>query len=103
MFANLSELSETVQFQASKSKEKLKVMRGLINSERVLVDLTKESGKPAFISETGYPSGPSLLGYNASRQSEYIRRACSDAYGGITTQPGNPSPFKRTTSDSWTL
>ncbi|MEM0288168.1 MAG: hypothetical protein QXG05_08400 [Nitrososphaerota archaeon] len=39
----------------------------------------KETGKEVIISETGYPSGPSILGYNEQRQAEYVRSACSSA------------------------
>lgn len=46
---------------------------------RKTAEVFKESGKPVIISETGYPSGPSLLGYTASKQSEYIRQASLEA------------------------
>ncbi len=39
-----------------------------------------ELGKPIIISETGYPSGPSFLGYTPSKQVEYVTRACSEAF-----------------------
>jgi hypothetical protein len=39
-----------------------------------------ESGKPVFIAETGYPSGPALLGYSEGRQSEYVAQALREAY-----------------------
>jgi hypothetical protein len=36
--------------------------------------------KPVIVSETGYPSGPLLLGYSASKQAEYVASACLDAF-----------------------
>ena len=36
--------------------------------------------KPLLISETGYPSGPSFLGYSPSRQSEYVENASREAF-----------------------
>lgn len=36
----------------------------------------KQCGKPVIIAETGYPSGPQLLGYTETKQAEYIRMAC---------------------------
>ncbi|MDG6929155.1 MAG: hypothetical protein JRN29_03790 [Nitrososphaerota archaeon] len=41
----------------------------------------RETGKPVVISETGYPSGPGVLGYSEQRQAEYVQAACSEAYG----------------------
>lgn len=38
------------------------------------------TGKPVIISETGYPSGPSWLGYTEKRQAEYVRRASLEAF-----------------------
>ncbi len=43
-------------------------------------EVAKTTGKPVIISETGYPSGPRLLGYSAARQCEYISKACSQAF-----------------------
>jgi hypothetical protein len=43
-------------------------------------DVAKALGKPVLISETGYPSGPSFLGYSPERQAEYIASACRDAH-----------------------
>ena len=43
-------------------------------------DVAKALGKPVMISETGYPSGPSFLGYSAERQAEYVASACRDAH-----------------------
>jgi hypothetical protein len=47
-------------------------------------DLTKEfrklAGKPIFICETGYPSGPEYYGYNMLNQKEYISEASKKAY-----------------------
>ena len=36
--------------------------------------------KPVMIAETGYPSGPSLLGYSKDRQADYVARALREAY-----------------------
>src|SRR5437870_13835749 len=43
-------------------------------------DVAKALGKPVMISETGYPSGPSFLGYSAERQAEYVDSACRDEH-----------------------
>jgi len=43
-------------------------------------ELAKECEKPVLISETGYPSGPLLLGYTQSKQAEYVRAACEQAF-----------------------
>ncbi len=37
-------------------------------------------GKPVLISETGYPSGPSLLGYSTEKQAEYVTSSCRSAH-----------------------
>jgi hypothetical protein len=39
----------------------------------------RECGKPVMITETGYPSGPNLLGYNKSNQSRYVKLVCEEA------------------------
>ncbi len=36
--------------------------------------------KPLLISETGYPSGPSFLGYSVDRQAEYVEKASREAF-----------------------
>jgi hypothetical protein len=36
--------------------------------------------KPLLVSETGYPSGPSFLGYSADRQAEYVEKASREAF-----------------------
>lgn len=38
------------------------------------------AGKPVMIAETGYPSGPSILGYNKDKQSDYVALALRNAY-----------------------
>lgn len=48
----------------------------LANASRVY----KNIERPVIIAETGYPSGPLLLGYTESKQAEYIRRACACAF-----------------------
>jgi hypothetical protein len=40
---------------------------------------TRSSGKPVFVLETGYPSGPSQLGWSEKRQAEYISRSVEGA------------------------
>ena len=42
--------------------------------------VAKALQKPVMISETGYPSGPSFLGYSADRQAMYTEYACREAY-----------------------
>ncbi len=41
--------------------------------------LSKEIGKPVMISETGYPSGPRVLGYTEGKQALYVKRAFEKA------------------------
>ena len=38
-------------------------------------DAARATGKPAVIAETGYPSGPALLGYDQTKQREYVKAA----------------------------
>ena len=49
-------------------------------------EVAKKLSKPVMISETGYPSGPSLLGYSAESQAKYVKGACRAAHGfdGVT-------------------
>jgi hypothetical protein len=44
------------------------------------LQVKKEAGLPIFIIETGYPTGPRLLGYDESKQSQYVRAACEAAF-----------------------
>lgn len=46
----------------------------------------KKLNKPVMVSETGYPSGPSLLGYSTDSQAKYVVEACRVAHGldGVT-------------------
>jgi hypothetical protein len=50
-----------------------------------VMKLTDQVGKalqkPLLISETGYPSGPSFLGYSADRQAEYVEKSSREAFG----------------------
>jgi hypothetical protein len=48
--------------------------------------VAKKLSKPVMISETGYPSGPSLLGYSADSQAKYVADTCREAHGldGVT-------------------
>ncbi len=43
--------------------------------------VAKTLNKPVIISETGYPSGPTLLGYSLTNQSKFVQNACRDAHG----------------------
>ncbi len=43
--------------------------------------VAKTLKKPVIISETGYPSGPTLLGYSPTNQSKFVENACRDAHG----------------------
>src|SRR5881396_1535679 len=49
-------------------------------------EVAKALGKPVMVSETGYPSGPSVLGYSPDRQSEYVEGSTRQAYSldGVT-------------------
>lgn len=40
----------------------------------------KETGKRVIIAETGYPSGPGILGYSEKSQAEYLKSASETAY-----------------------
>lgn len=42
--------------------------------------VAEESGKPVLIAETGYPSGPSILGYSQERQNQYVGQALKLAF-----------------------
>lgn len=39
-----------------------------------------EAGKPVMVAETGYPSGPELLGYSKGKQAEYVGGALKEAF-----------------------
>jgi hypothetical protein len=43
-------------------------------------EVKRQTGLPVIVAETGYPSGPSVLGYSEERQAEYVRSACIEAY-----------------------
>jgi hypothetical protein len=43
-------------------------------------EIAENIGKNVIISETGYPSGPSWLGYSYTKQAQYIMRACLQAF-----------------------
>lgn len=49
-------------------------------------EIAKVLGKPVMISETGYPSGPSVLGFSPDHQAEYVECAAREAYSleGVT-------------------
>jgi hypothetical protein len=49
---------------------------------RAASEVSKEVGSQVIISETGYPSGPGLLGYTETKQAEYVRRTCFEAVQG---------------------
>lgn len=44
------------------------------------LDLSKTTGKPLMISETGYPSGPSLFGFSEEKQAHYVELICDAAH-----------------------
>ena len=48
--------------------------------------VAKKLTKPVMVSETGYPSGPSVLAYSAGSQAKYVSDACRESYGldGVT-------------------
>jgi hypothetical protein len=43
-------------------------------------EVRRETGLPTFVVETGYPTGPSFLGYSEKKQTKYIRSACTQAF-----------------------
>ncbi|MBO0888614.1 hypothetical protein J2P12_05885, partial [Candidatus Bathyarchaeota archaeon] len=53
---------------------------------RLADQIAKALGKPVMISETGYPSGPSVLGYSPDHQAEFVESAAREAYSleGVT-------------------
>ena len=48
---------------------------------RLADQVARKLSKPVMISETGYPSGPSLLGYSADSQAKYVADACRELRG----------------------
>ncbi|MDG6900664.1 MAG: hypothetical protein JRM80_01685 [Nitrososphaerota archaeon] len=42
-------------------------------------EYSRAIGKPVFIAETGYPSGPSFLGYSSQKQAQYVELALREA------------------------
>ena len=48
--------------------------------------VAKETGKPVLVAETGYPSGPSIMGYTKEKQAAYVERAMREAFSldGVT-------------------
>jgi hypothetical protein len=47
---------------------------------RFCEEVRAATGKPVFVSETGYPSWPSFLGYDEPKQALYVESACDVAY-----------------------
>ena len=47
---------------------------------RKAADYAKAGGRPVFIAETGYPSGPSLFGYSEAKQAQYVELALKEAF-----------------------
>ncbi len=43
-------------------------------------EYAKLSGRPVFIAETGYPSGPAFLGYSKQKQAQYVELAVKEAF-----------------------
>ena len=50
-----------------------------VSEFRLAEKVKNDTGLPVFIAETGYPSGPSLFGYNETKQAEYVTKACDEA------------------------
>jgi hypothetical protein len=44
------------------------------------LQVKRETGLPLFVIETGYPTGPKLLGYEEGKQVQYVRAACEPAF-----------------------
>jgi hypothetical protein len=47
---------------------------------RTATEYARLSGKPMLIAETGYPSGPALLGYSRLKQAKYVEAAMKEAF-----------------------
>ena len=49
-------------------------------------DFSRATGRSVLIAETGYPSGPSLLGYSQEKQADYVAQALQEAHSldGVT-------------------
>lgn len=43
-------------------------------------EAARSTGRKTVIIETGYPSGPALLGYDETKQAEYVALACEEAH-----------------------
>ena len=43
-------------------------------------EYAETSGKPVFIAETGYPSGPALLGYSKQKQAQYVEASLRETF-----------------------
>ncbi len=43
-------------------------------------DFARVAEKPVMIAETGYPSGPSVLGYSKEKQADYVCQALKEAH-----------------------
>jgi len=73
-----SSISDAIGFDFYPNYEKAEPVdaRVITKAEEIAVNL----GKNVIISETGYPSGPSWLGYSYNKQARYIIRACLQAF-----------------------
>jgi hypothetical protein len=43
-------------------------------------EVKRSAGLPVFVCETGYPSGPFILGYDNEKQTQYVKLACETAF-----------------------
>ena len=51
-----------------------------VSEIRKVSEAKRLSGKPIMITETGYPSGPRIFGYNAENQTQFVKSMCEEAY-----------------------
>jgi hypothetical protein len=47
---------------------------------RFCTEVRRVTGKPVYVAETGYPSGPSMFGFSEERQAAYIASACDVSF-----------------------
>lgn len=55
-----------------------------INAARlstISTQVKRETGLPILITETGYPTGPRLMGFDEENQRTFVRSACGHAFG----------------------
>ncbi len=69
-----------------------------LSALRASAGYAKSAGKPVFIAETGYPSGPSFLGYSGQKQAQYVELALKEA---LATDEINAIGIWRYIDTSW--